>query len=156
MKVRTVQNTLMNFEPRNKLKLNIKFRSVGTGKYHPDTWILYHHDKTTINDATDEHIINNFNTEFKNYCVGSVNAKFHQVPGGACKALHLYKWKTLQRSNATAITYTQKMTQDLCISKAFASTLCNAGFVDQAECIESKCFNKESCFDAKNPNMMAI
>lgn len=48
------------------------------------------------------------------------------------------------------------MTQDLCIPKAFASILHTAGFVDHVQCIETKCFNKESCFDKKKPNMKAI
>ena len=65
MKVRTVQNTLMNFEPRDKLNLNFKYKYVGTGEYHPDTWICGHHDGTTSNDVTEEYIITSFGTEYK-------------------------------------------------------------------------------------------
>ena len=89
MEIGKQDNTLSNTQPDPKFEERVKYRSIGTGKYLPDKWLLYHQDETASEDATEQYIIDEFGIEFKNYCLGTESGKVHKVPGGASNSLHL-------------------------------------------------------------------
>ena len=69
MEVRKIKKTLNKFEPKNNLKLKLKYQSVGIGKYHQDKLISHHVDGTKSYDATEEYIKNNFGIDYKHFCI---------------------------------------------------------------------------------------
>ena len=91
MQIKKHSNTLNIIQPNPKLQERIKYRSIGTRKYHPNKLIMYIQDGTRSNDATEEYITDEFGNEFKNYCIGTENRKFHKVSGGTSKASHLHE-----------------------------------------------------------------
>ena len=110
---------------------------------------MYHQDGTTSQDVIEQHIIDEFGIEFKNYCIGIENGKFHKVPGGASKESHLHQWKILHCFDPSAIEYVQKKFQDQCISAAFLAIPPYARFVDQAQRIDAKFVDKTFSFHKK-------
>ena len=82
--------------------------------------------------------------------------KFVQIPQGANKESHLYKYPNLIKSDAPKLKYTQEGKIDTCVSKAFASVLHYAGYTEIASNINGKFFSKKEVYVCSEPNYTAI
>ena len=82
--------------------------------------------------------------------------KFVQIPQGANKESHLYKYPDLIKSDAPKLKYTQEGKIDTCVSKAFASVLHYAGYTEIASSVNNKFFSKKEVYGGTDPNYTTI
>ena len=126
------------------------------GGCHPGKWMVLYADGSSNDNIDEDFLIKEYSEDYVNMLKNMGTGKFVQIPQGANKESHLYKYPDLIKSDAPKLKYTQEGKIDTCVSKAFALVLHYAGYTEIASNINGKFFSKKEVYVCSEPNYTAI